>query len=135
MSNKLCCATMLLTSPPRRSTRPAHRILPERASIRFPRFVARPRALRRLFFFSRLLAARLRPLVEIGHAAIQNRRDCRVGLRPLLGLVGHHWILDETANQALERVVGALELSRMMDRAGRTRLAAKPAVHALFGVA
>src|SRR5271155_3752305 len=116
MSNKLCCARTLLTSPTRPSRRPAHRILPERAFL--PRFVAKPRALRGLFF-SRLLAARLRPLVEIGHPAIQNRRDCRVGLRPLLGLVRHHRILDETANQALERIVGALELSRMMDRAGR----------------
>src|SRR5260370_27001242 len=130
MSNKLCCARTLLTSPTRPSTRLAHRILPERASLPG---CARPRALRGLFF-GRLLAAGLRPLIEVGHAAIENWRDLRVGLRPLLGLVRHHRVLDEAANQALERIVGAFELGRMMDRAGRARLAAKPAVHALCDV-
>src|ERR1700676_3207136 len=129
-SNKLCCARTLLTSPIRPSTRLAHRILPERAYLSR---VRRPRALRRLFF-GRLFAAGLRPLIEVSHAAIQNRRDLRIGLGALLGLVRHHRVLDEAANQTLERIVGALELGRMMDRAGRARLAAKPAIHALCDV-
>src|SRR5208282_353251 len=101
MSNKLCCARMPPAPPTPPSTRLMHKKLPERASL--PRVASR-RALGGLFF-GRLLAARLRPLIEVGHAAIQDRRDRRVGLRPLLGLVRHHRILDEAANQALQRIV------------------------------
>src|SRR5258708_6756467 len=129
MSNKLCCARTLLTSPTRPSTRLAHRILPERAFLT----CCAGRALRRLFF-GRLFAARLRPLIEVGHAAIENWRDLRIGLRSLLGLVRDHRILDEAANQTFERVISAFELRRMMNRAGRAWLAAKPAVHALCDV-
>src|ERR1035437_3173560 len=95
--------------------------------------VAGPRALCRLFSGG-LLAARLRPLIEVGHAAIQDWRDSRIRLRPLLGLVRHHRILDEATNQALQRIVSALELRRMMYRSGWTHLAAQPTVHALGDV-
>src|SRR5208337_3317384 len=132
-SNKLCCARTPPARPSPPSTRLAHRILPVRASIR-PSARCRPaRALRRLFSH-RLLAARLRPLIEVGHAAIQDWRDSRIRLRSFLGLVRNHRILDEAANQALQRIVSALELRRMMYRSGWTRFAAQPAVHALGDV-
>src|ERR1019366_6193317 len=127
-SNKLCCARTPPARPSPPSTRLAHRRLPVRASIR-PSPRCRPaRALRRL------LAARLRPLIEVGHAAIQDWCDSRIRLRSFLGLVRNHRILDEAANQALQRIVSALELRRMMYRSGWARLAAQPAVHALGDV-
>src|SRR5208282_3761789 len=129
-SNKLCCARTPPARPTPPSTRLSHRILPARALIR-PSPRCRPaRALRRLFS-GRLFAARLRPLIEVGHAAIQDWRDFRIRLRSLLGLVRHNRILHEAANQALQRIVGALELRRMMYRSRWTRLAAQPAVHTL----
>src|ERR1019366_2954485 len=132
-SNKLCCARTPPARPSPPSTRLAHRILPVRASIR-PSPRCRPaRALRRLVSAG-LLAAWLRPLIEVGHAATQDWRDFRICLRPFLGLVRHQRILDEAANQALQRIVSTLELRGMMYRSGWTHLAAQPAVHALGDV-
>src|SRR5262249_31332777 len=81
-----------------------------------------------------LLTAGLGELVDIAHATIQDWRDPRIGLGAFLGFVGQHRFLDEPPNQALQRVVGALELGGMVNRSGRTRLAAQAAVHALGDV-
>src|SRR5215469_17535483 len=86
------------------------------------------------FFVRGLFAAGLSELVDVAHAAIQDRRDSRIGLRALLGLVGQHRFLNEPPNQTLQRIVGTFEFGRMMDRSGRTRLTAQPAIHALGDV-
>ena len=77
---------------------------------------------------------RVAPIREVVHAAAEYRRDSRVGLGTFFRLVGDHRLLDEAADQALQREVGALELGGVMNRAGRTRLAAQPAEHALGDV-
>ena len=79
----------------------------------------------------RLVAARLRPLVDVAHSAFEQLAHVHVGLGAFFDLVGHHRLGHVTPNQALERKVGPFELGRMMNRAGRTRLAAQAAVHAL----
>src|SRR5713226_4420649 len=115
-----------------RGERVENRLCKHRFAL-FPECLVRvswPRALSWIVL-GRLFAAGLRPLIEVGHAAIQNRHDSRIGFRPLFGLVGNHRILDEAANQAFQRIVSALKLGRVMNRTGRAWLAAEPAVHAL----
>src|SRR5579875_414816 len=84
----------------------------------------------------RVVAAGLRlgELAHVAQPAVEDRLDGRIDLAGLLGLVRHHRGLHEAPHQALERVVRALELRRVVDRPGRARLAAQPAVHALAHV-
>src|SRR5215469_784238 len=77
-----------------------------------------------VFFFHGLFAAGLSELVNVAHAAVQDRCDSWIGLRTFLGLVRQHRFLDEPPNQTLQRVVGAFEFGGMVDRSGRTRLTA-----------
>src|SRR5262245_1236027 len=70
-------------------------------------------------------------LPDVAHPALEDRRDVGIRLPALLRLVGEDGRLHELPYQALEGVVRALELRRVVDRAGRARLAAEPAVHAL----
>src|SRR5437867_6252652 len=76
-------------------------------------------------------ALRRRELPHVAHAALEDGRDLRIRLAALLGLVSQHRRLHEPPHHALERVVRALELGRVVDRTGRARLAAEAAVHAL----
>src|SRR5262249_3364244 len=80
---------------------------------------------------SRSLGVRARELGDVAHAPVEDRLDHGVVLAGLLRLVGQRGRLHEAAHEALERVVRALELRRVVDRPGGTRLAAQPAVHAL----
>src|SRR5688572_2889879 len=89
-------------------------------------------AARRLLFADGALGRR--ELLEVPHPALEHGRDGGVGLSALLRLVGDDRRLHELPHQALERVVGPLELGRVMDRARRARLAAEAAVHALAHV-
>src|ERR1700731_3287931 len=120
-SNRQCCARTRPSARSLRLARRARRKSPVQSSIRsLPEYLSPLSWL----FLGGLFAAGLRPLIEIGHAAIQDWRDSRIGLRPLLGLIGNHRILDETANQTFQRIVSALKLCRMMNRTGRARLTA-----------
>src|SRR5438876_12352376 len=76
-------------------------------------------------------ALRRRELPDVTHPALEDGRDLRVRLAAFLGLVGEDWRLHELPHHALERVVRALELGRVVDGARRARLAAEAAVHAL----
>src|SRR5205823_10974222 len=76
-------------------------------------------------------ALRRRELPDVAHPALEDGRDLRVRLPALLRLVSQHRRLHELPHHALERVVRALELRRVVDGARRARLAAEAAVHAL----
>src|SRR5262249_10224719 len=78
-----------------------------------------------------LLHAALRELGDVAEPPVEDRLDLRVRLARLLRLVGDRRRLHEAARASLEGVAGALEPGRVVDGAGRARLAAEPAVHAL----
>src|SRR5436309_10195522 len=75
-------------------------------------------------------ALRRRELPDVPHPPLEDGRDLRIRLPALLRLVGQHRRLHELPHHALERVVRALELGRVVDGARRARLAAEAAVHA-----
>ena len=68
----------------------------------------RGRGLRRGPGGGRLVAARLRPLVDVAHSTFEQLAHVHVGLGAFFGLVGHHRLWHVTPDQALERKVGAL---------------------------
>src|SRR5207249_2655221 len=101
-----------------------------------PVWLERPFASRRVDFIllapgANAPALRRRELSDVAHPPLEDGRDLRIRLPALLGLVGQHRRLHELPHHALERVVRALELGRVVDGARRARLAAEAAVHAL----
>src|SRR6185503_12208681 len=83
------------------------------------------------YISGRLVRPALRELGDVPQPPVEDRLHVRIRLAGLLRLVRDGRRLHEPAHQALERVVRPFELGRVMDGAGRTRLAAEAAVHAL----